>query len=180
MYTTTPRLSLWLWEAESAPGKEQLQRKLQNTRPPELCRKNSASLRPSSGRPYSLNSAIHYHLSIAMPDIPVGSQIFDLVFHPSHPTVYTGLLNGEINSFNYDEQGNYDSSFKLRPTKKSCRGLTINPDGGKLWATGKAKAIQYVSTLRKFISFYRLTCYLSSAIDTITGVIVDTRLSAHE
>ena len=79
-----------------------------------------------------------------MPDIPVGSQIFDLIFHPTHPTVYTGLLDGQVKAFSYDEQGNYDSKFQLKPTKKSCRGLAISPDGSKLWATGKAKALQYV------------------------------------
>jgi hypothetical protein len=80
-----------------------------------------------------------------MPDIPVGAQIFDLVFHPTHSTVYTGLLTGEIKSFTYDEQGQYESGFTQRPSKRSCRGLTLSEDGVHLWAVGKSKSLLYVS-----------------------------------
>lgn len=76
-----------------------------------------------------------------MPDIPVGAQIFDLSFHPSESLVYTGLLTGEVNAFSYDEQGNYEQKFRLRPSKKSCRGLAMNVDGSRLWAVGKSKSL---------------------------------------
>lgn len=76
-----------------------------------------------------------------MPDINVGAQIFDLVFHPSHSTVYTGLLTGEVKAFTYDEQGNHENKFSIRPSKKSCRGLTMSESGDKLWAVGKGKAL---------------------------------------
>ena len=77
-----------------------------------------------------------------MPDIVCGGQIFDLAFHPTHPTVYTGLLTGHVKAFNYDDQGNYESKFALRPTKRSCRGLALTPSGGALWCVGKRKALQ--------------------------------------
>jgi hypothetical protein len=77
-----------------------------------------------------------------MPDIPVGAQIFDLVFHPSHSTVYTGLLTGQIKAFSYD-QSTHKKIFSIRPSKRSCRSLTINDDGSRLYAAGKGKAIQY-------------------------------------
>jgi len=76
-----------------------------------------------------------------MPDIPVGSQIFDLAFHPTHSTVYTGLLNGKVKAFRYDEQGQHEETFALRPSKRSCRCLDTSEDGSHLWAAGKAKAI---------------------------------------
>jgi WD repeat-containing protein 55 len=79
-----------------------------------------------------------------MPDIPVGAQIFDLTFHPSQPTVYTGLLTGEVKAFCYDEQGNHEERFVVRPSKRSCRGLALNNDGSKLWIVGKGKGLQYV------------------------------------
>jgi hypothetical protein len=77
----------------------------------------------------------------AMPDIPCGAQIFDLAFHPTHSTVYTGLLTGEIKAFGYDEQGNHEINFALRPSKRSCRSLEISQTGEKLWAVGKGKAL---------------------------------------
>lgn len=95
-----------------------------------------------------------------MPDIPVGSQIFDLAFHPTHSTVYTGLLNGKVKAFRYDEQGQHEESFVLRPSKRSCRCLDTSEDGSRLWATGKAKAI--------------------FTIDTATGMVSETRKNAHD
>lgn len=80
-----------------------------------------------------------------MPDIPVGAQIFDLVFHPNRAVVYAGLLTGEIKAFSYSDQGQHERSFSLRPSKRSCRGLSIDEDGTQLWAVGKARSLLYVS-----------------------------------
>ncbi len=76
-----------------------------------------------------------------MPEIPVNAQIFDLVFHPTFSTVYTGLLTGYVEAFAYDQQGDHKSVFSLRPSKRSCRALSINEDGSKLYAAGKSKVI---------------------------------------
>ncbi|TBU52287.1 WD40 repeat-like protein [Dichomitus squalens] len=95
-----------------------------------------------------------------MPDIPVGAQIFDLAFLPEQPLVTTGLLTGYIKAFSYDEQGNYEEKFSIRPSKKSCRTLAVTEDGSKLWAAGKAKAIY--------------------TVDVGTGEVVDTRAAAHD
>ncbi|KAJ7704313.1 WD40-repeat-containing domain protein [Mycena rosella] len=94
-----------------------------------------------------------------MPEIPVGAQIFDLVFHPTHSTVYTGLLTGHIKAFAYD-QSSHKKTFSVRPSKRSCRALTINDDGTRLYAAGKGKAIH--------------------TIDTTTGDVVETRAGAHD
>lgn len=80
-----------------------------------------------------------------MPDIACGGQIFDFSFHPTHSTVYTGLLTGEVKAFGYDEQGNAETNFVLRPSKRSCRSLEVEADGSRLWAVGKGKALQSVS-----------------------------------
>ncbi|TRM66823.1 WD40-repeat-containing domain protein [Schizophyllum amplum] len=105
-----------------------------------------------------------------MPFITVGSQIFDLVFHPKHPTVYTALLSGHVKAYTYDAQGNIASSsassespapaFSIRTSKRSCRGLAITKDGAKLYAAGKGKGLH--------------------TIDTLTGKVSDTRAGAHE
>ena len=87
-----------------------------------------------------------------MPEIPVGAQIFDVVFHPTFSTVYTGLLTGHVKAFNYDEQGSHELAFSVRPQKSSCRGLSLDADGSHLYAVGKGKALQYVDT-RFLLSF---------------------------
>ncbi|KAJ7057066.1 WD40 repeat-like protein [Mycena amicta] len=94
-----------------------------------------------------------------MPDIPVGAQIFDLVFHPTHPTVYTALLSGQVKAFQYGATS-HKAAFTLRPSKKSCRALTLDEAGGRLYAAGKAKAIH--------------------TIDTTTGKEIETRAGAHD
>ncbi|KAF8639205.1 hypothetical protein AX17_001691 [Amanita inopinata Kibby_2008] len=79
-------------------------------------------------------------------EVPVGSQIFDLVFHPTFATVYTGLLTGHIKAFAYDDKGNHEEVFNVRPSKRSCRGLSINEDGTQLYAVGKARSFNIVDT----------------------------------
>jgi hypothetical protein len=86
---------------------------------------------------------LHDLPTAAMPEIDVGSQIFDVVFHPTFATVYTGLLNGYIKAFAYNEQGKEQSAFSVRPSKRSCRGLSIKHDGTHLYSVGKAKALKY-------------------------------------
>ncbi|KAF8653399.1 hypothetical protein AX16_003971 [Volvariella volvacea WC 439] len=81
-----------------------------------------------------------------MPEIPVGAQIFDLAFHPTHAIAYTGLLTGEVKAFAYNEQGGHEQTFSVRPTKRSCRGLSIDHDGMHLFAVGKAKALSTIDT----------------------------------
>ena len=115
-----------------------------------------------------------------MPDIPVGSQVFDLAFHPDRPLVLAGLLTGSIKAFSYDEQGNYEEKFSVRPSKRSCRTLAVSEDGAQVWAGGKAKAIQYVNPLRG-VEVSLFTLYTSrSTIDLGTGEILETRAGAHE
>ncbi|KAJ7779571.1 WD40-repeat-containing domain protein [Mycena olivaceomarginata] len=94
-----------------------------------------------------------------MPDIPVGGQIFDVVFHPNESVVYTATLTGHVKAFAYD-QNTHKSTFSVRPSKRSCRALTINDDGTRLHAAGKGKGIH--------------------TIDTATGEIVETRAGAHD
>lgn len=76
-----------------------------------------------------------------MPDVPVGAQIFDLAFHPTESLACVGLLTGEVKAFTYDDQGNYENRFMLKPNKRSCRGLAMNEDGSRLWAVGKGKML---------------------------------------
>ena len=84
------------------------------------------------------------YLFPSMPEIPVGAQIFDVVFHPTFSTVYTGLLTGYVKAFSYDDQGNHKPAFSVRPSKSSCRGLSLDQDGSHLYAVGKGKSLKYV------------------------------------
>lgn len=77
-----------------------------------------------------------------MPDISIGSQIFDLVFHPSHSTVYTALLTGKVKAFAYDHEGRNKEVFSVKLSQKSCRGIAINEAGDKLYTVGKGKGLQ--------------------------------------
>jgi hypothetical protein len=114
-----------------------------------------------------------------MPEISVGAQIFDLVFHPSHSTVYTGLLTGHVKAFSYDDQGNHKRTFSVRPSKRSCRGLAINEDGTHLYAVGKSKALKCVP--QKFVLTHHdeINGGTCSIIDTATEN-VEIRAGAHE
>ncbi|THU88598.1 WD40 repeat-like protein [Dendrothele bispora CBS 962.96] len=95
-----------------------------------------------------------------MPDIPIGSQIFDLVFHPSHSTVYTALLSGKVQAISYDRAGRHKQLFSVKISQKSCRGITINEDGSKLYIVGKGKGLH--------------------TIDTTTEKLIESRAKAHE
>lgn len=95
-----------------------------------------------------------------MPDIAVGSQVFDVAFHPAESILYTGLLNGEVNAYRYDEQGQNEHVFTVKPSKKSCRALETDADGSRLWAAGKGKGIY--------------------TIDTSTHKVIESRKNAHE
>ena len=95
-----------------------------------------------------------------MPEIPVGAQIFDVVFHPTFSTVYTGLLTGFVKAFSYDDQGNHKPAFSVRPSKSSCRGLSLDQDGSHLYAVGKGKSLKYViQSLWLWLSPYLEFCF---------------------
>ncbi|KAF8352082.1 WD40-repeat-containing domain protein [Amanita rubescens] len=79
-------------------------------------------------------------------EIPAGAQVFDLVFHPTVTTVYAGLLTGHVEAFAYDNEGNHEPVFTIRPSKRSCRGLSINEDGSQLYAVGKSKSLHIIDT----------------------------------
>lgn len=82
-----------------------------------------------------------------MPDLHLGTQVFDFVFNPQHDTVYTGLLTGHVKAFSYNDAGECTSKFSLRPTKKTTRSLATNPDGLELYSVSKDRSIQYAQPL---------------------------------
>ncbi|KAG7095925.1 hypothetical protein E1B28_006609 [Marasmius oreades] len=95
-----------------------------------------------------------------MTEISVGSQIFDLVFHPTQATLYTALLSGEVTGISYNQKGKHQQQFSIKVSPKSCRAVTLNEDGTKLYVAGKGKGIH--------------------TIDTETCKVVERRLKAHE
>ncbi|KAJ4490020.1 WD40-repeat-containing domain protein [Lentinula aciculospora] len=95
-----------------------------------------------------------------MSDVSVGSQIFDLVFHPSNTTVYTALLSGKVKAFAYNQYGRSKEVFSIKLSQKSCRGIALSEDGGRLYIVGKGKGLH--------------------TVDTVTGKLVESRAKAHE
>ncbi|KZT43434.1 WD40 repeat-like protein [Sistotremastrum suecicum HHB10207 ss-3] len=95
-----------------------------------------------------------------MPDIPIGNQVFDLVFHPKQDFVYVGTVAGEIKGFSYDAEGEYQEKLSIRPTMRSCRGLDMSVDASKLYSVGKDKIFHI--------------------LDAETGKTVEQRANAHE
>lgn len=86
-----------------------------------------------------------------MPDIPLKHQCFDLKFSPKADQVYVGLLNGAVKGFSYDSEGNASQTFSLRPAKQSCRGVSINETGDKLYAVSKDRGLRSV-----LVSYFRI------------------------
>ena len=79
--------------------------------------------------------------------IKLDNQPHDICFHPNQNLIYTGLLTGEIKGFNYNHGYNkYERKLRLRPTKKSCRGLDISGDGSTLYSISKDGSLQYIDT----------------------------------
>ena len=111
-----------------------------------------------------------------MPAIRIGTQIFDIVFHPTLSITYIALLDGHIKAFAYNDHGNHKALFSLRPAKKSCRGLSLDQDGSHLFAVGKGRALRCVDYFIMVSQEWRI---LASSIDTKTEAI-DIRKTAHE
>ncbi|KAG5719143.1 WD repeat-containing protein JIP5 [Termitomyces sp. T112] len=86
-----------------------------------------------------------------MPEISAGAQVFDLAFHPTHSTVYTGLLTGHVRAFAYNDQGHSKRTFSVRPSKRSCRAICLDHDGSHLYAVGKSKALNIIDTITEAV-----------------------------
>ncbi|CAG8442599.1 6764_t:CDS:10 [Ambispora gerdemannii] len=87
-------------------------------------------------------------------------QVFDFAFHPSENIIATGLITGEVFCFRYNQDENIENEnlLKIRPHRKSCRGLEFNLDGSG--NVSKDKSIQ--------------------VIDVSTGGILVTKHNAHD
>ncbi|KAF9034693.1 WD40 repeat-like protein [Hymenopellis radicata] len=95
-----------------------------------------------------------------MTDIPMGAQVFDLAFHPTHCTAYTCLMSGQVKAISYDHSGRYKESFSVSVSQRSCRGISINEDGSNIYVVGKGKALH--------------------TLDTLTGKVIQSRTKAHD
>jgi hypothetical protein len=100
--------------------------------------KNSRiSLETDPKKKLGFTISLYDYLLAFMPDHGLSSQALDLTFHPKEDVVYTTLLNGEINCYNYDDEGQITPRWNCRPTKKSGRAIDISPNGDCLWAGNK-------------------------------------------
>ncbi|KAG8730073.1 WD repeat-containing protein jip5, partial [Ceratobasidium sp. 428] len=94
-----------------------------------------------------------------MPDLNLGTQVFDLAFSPTHDVVFTGLLTGHVKAFSYGEDGTCEPKFSVRPAKKTIRSVAVNADGLELYSVSKDRFIH--------------------TIDAVTGKVSNERLQAH-
>ncbi|EUC61358.1 WD repeat protein JIP5, putative [Rhizoctonia solani AG-3 Rhs1AP] len=95
-----------------------------------------------------------------MPDVDLGTQVFDLAFNPKHDIVYTGLLSGHVKAFAYDDEGICTPKFDIRPAKRTARSLATDSEGLELYSVSKDRSIH--------------------VIDTSTGKLVREQAEAHE
>ncbi|KAG8907861.1 WD repeat-containing protein jip5 [Tulasnella sp. 417] len=101
-----------------------------------------------------------------MPDIPLKHQCFDLTFSPTADQVYVGLLNGSVKGFSYDSEGNASQTFSLRPAKQSCRGVSINGGGDRLYVVSKDRGLRSIDPARGAIAEEKLGAH-DSAINRV-------------
>ncbi|TIC34509.1 monoubiquitination-related protein [Wallemia mellicola] len=87
------------------------------------------------------------------------NQPHDCVFSPNNENIYIGLLTGEIKGFSFNETSS-QRTLRVRPTKKSCRGIDISQDGNCLYSVSKDGSIHF--------------------IDATTGQIIEAKEKAHE
>ncbi|KAG8744546.1 WD repeat-containing protein jip5 [Ceratobasidium sp. 414] len=78
-----------------------------------------------------------------MPDLDLGTQVFDLVFSPTHDIVFAGLLTGHVKALSYNDDGTCEPKFAVRTSKKTARSLAISPDGLELYSVSKDKSIHF-------------------------------------
>ncbi|CEL54946.1 WD repeat-containing protein JIP5 OS=Laccaria bicolor (strain S238N-H82 / ATCC MYA-4686) GN=JIP5 PE=3 SV=1 [Rhizoctonia solani AG-1 IB] len=81
-----------------------------------------------------------------MPDLDLGTQVFDLVFNPKHDIVYTGLLSGHVKAFSYHDDGSCTPKFDVRATKKTVRSLVVDSEGRELFSVSKDRSIHVIDT----------------------------------
>ncbi|KAG8693901.1 WD repeat-containing protein jip5 [Ceratobasidium sp. 394] len=94
-----------------------------------------------------------------MPDLNLGTQVFDLVFSPTHDIVFAGLLTGHVKAFSYHDNGTFDPKFAVRPSKKTARSLAISPDGLELYSVSKDKCIHNIDVGTGKVSYERLQAH---------------------
>ncbi|KAG9094058.1 WD repeat-containing protein jip5 [Ceratobasidium sp. 370] len=94
-----------------------------------------------------------------MPDLNLGTQVFDLVFSPTHDIVFAGLLNGHVKAFSYNNDGICEPKFAVRPSKKTARSLAISPDGLELYSVSKDKSIHNIDVGTGKVSYGRLQAH---------------------
>ncbi len=99
----------------------------------------------------------------AMPDVSVGSQIFDIAFHPTHCTAYAALLTGKVKAISYDHQGRSKETFSVSVSQRSCRGIS-----------GKRRRVQYIRRWQGESSSVRYLTAASSWSDTDMSLVQST------
>lgn len=69
-------------------------------------------------------------------------HIFDFSFHPIENIIVAGLINGQVQCWNYATDKENTLGWSTQVSKKSCRGVEFTPDGAHLLSISRDKSIQ--------------------------------------
>ncbi|KAL7313202.1 WD repeat-containing protein jip5 [Mucor circinelloides] len=69
-------------------------------------------------------------------------HIFDFSFHPVENIIVAGLINGQVQCWNYATDKENTLNWTTQVSKKSCRGVEFTPDGAHLLSISRDKSIQ--------------------------------------
>ncbi|KAI8076636.1 carbonic anhydrase [Gilbertella persicaria] len=69
-------------------------------------------------------------------------HIFDFAFHPQGSLVAVGLINGQVQCYNYSTESPNNLAWSTQISKKSCRGVDFTSDGAHIMSISRDKSLQ--------------------------------------
>jgi WD repeat-containing protein 55 len=109
------------------------------------------------GFPYSLYTCVKYYIEFrrmsafdiqtAPDDIECSEQVFDVDFHPTRNFLAAGLIDGEVDIFQYGLQDSNKLMAKLNHHTSSCRGVSFSPSGDALYSISSDMSLVAVDSV---------------------------------
>ena len=85
-------------------------------------------------------------------DIECECQLFDLDFHPSTKLIAAGLIDGEVDIYQYGINGGDNKLLaKAHHHRSSCRGVLFSEDGGHLYSISSDKSLVMLDSIGKIV-----------------------------
>lgn len=80
-------------------------------------------------------------------DIECTEQVFDIDFHPTRNFIAAGLIDGEVDIFQYGLHDSNKLMAKLNHHTSSCRGVSFSPSGNALYSISSDKSLVAVDSI---------------------------------